>query len=50
MKLTVTVDGKRIPTNRFVKDIIAGVAQALVAPLKGVDAPGRIVIEVTKEE
>ena len=44
------MNDKKIPANHFVKEMIGRVAQALVTPLKGVDKPTRIVIEVTEED
>ena len=46
--LEVRVDGKKVPTNDFIRRVFAGVVEALVVPLKGVEDPREIVITLRK--
>ena len=46
--LEVRIDGKKVPTNDFIRRVFAGVVEALVVPLKGVEDPKEIVITVRR--
>jgi len=45
-QLEVTVNGKRVSTNPFVKDIISYAILGMIRPLKGIDEPKEVVIKI----
>jgi hypothetical protein len=49
VKLTLTVDGQNVETNPFVRNLFTNVLVAMVASLKGVDDPKKIVLEIREE-
>ncbi|WP_456328385.1 hypothetical protein [Archaeoglobus sp.] len=48
MKVTLHVDGKRIPMNKFVQSIVRDVNLAIISNLKGVDEWKVIEIKIEK--
>ena len=49
MKLSIHVDDKKTPTNFFVEKIFTNVIEGMVAALKDIDDPKKIVIELRQE-
>ena len=47
-QIEVEIDGKKVPTNEFVRKVFTGVVEGLVASLKGVNDPREILIKVRK--
>jgi hypothetical protein len=46
--LTLEVDGAMVPMKQFVREIIAGALIGMLARLKGVDDPDRIVVTIER--
>ena len=46
MRVRLEIDGKVVPIKKIIQDMIGGAVIGLVKPLKGVDTPERIIIEV----
>ena len=42
----LTIDGKKVPMNDFIRSLLSEVTVAMVKPLHGVDATGEIEIKV----
>ena len=47
-KITLIIDGKRVPTNYFVKEMIGGGVEGMVGVLKGVENPQKIELTVER--
>ena len=50
MKLNILVDGKKIPANNFVRNVVRDVNIALIKSLRGVEKPEKIVVEIDLTE
>lgn len=48
MKVSLEVDGMKIPLGRFAKEIISGTLEGMVSSLKGVEKGGKIAITLDK--
>jgi hypothetical protein len=47
-EISLIIDGKRVPTNFFVKEMLGGGVEGMVRALKGVDNPGKIELTVER--
>ena len=51
-EITLIVDGKRVPTNFFVKEMLGGGVTGMIGALKGIEDPRKIelTVEHTSDE
>jgi hypothetical protein len=49
-EVRITVDGREVPMNPFVRSMVVNIITAMIDSLKGADSSGRIEITLEEEE
>ena len=46
LRVKLEVDGRNVPIKRIIQDMIGGGVLGMVEPLRGVEKPKRVVVEI----
>lgn len=49
LKVRLEIDGEKVPLKRIIQDVLGGAVVGIVRPLKGVDVPKKIMVEIDLE-